>query len=115
MSAVLARDEIMLTIKPGQHGSTYGGNPLGCQVALAALKVLRDENMIENSFILGNKFRKVLNSITPSSPFISSVRGKGLMNAICIDPTSGTSAWEVCLSLKDAGLLAKPTQDHVRY
>ena len=114
VSAVLADDEIMLTIKPGEHGSTYGGNPLGCKVAMAALDVLKEEKLAENAFALGNIFREKLSKI--DNPFVKEVRGKGLLNAIEIQPESEETAWNVCLKLKENGLLAKPTHgDKIRF
>ena len=111
VSAVLADDEIMLTIKPGQHGSTFGGNPLACKVAIAALDVVKDENLAENGARLGEIFRAELGKI--DSPMIEKIRGKGLLNAIVIKPGSGKSAWDVCLKMAENGLLAKPTHDHI--
>jgi len=111
VSAVLADDEIMLVIKPGEHGSTYGGNPLACQVSMAALSVIVDENLVEKAFLLGTIFRETLHQI--SSPLIKQVRGKGLLNAIVIEPQNGIDAWRVCLALMDRGLLAKPTHQHI--
>ncbi len=114
VSAVLADNEIMMTIKPGDHGSTYGGNPLACKVAITALQVLVDEQMAENSRIQGAHFRKELTAI--NSPYISIVRGKGLFNAIVIDRPNKDAAWEICLAMKDNGLLAKPTHgDRIRF
>jgi ornithine--oxo-acid transaminase len=114
VSAVLANDEIMLTIKPGEHGSTYGGNPLACRVAVAALDVLKEEKLAENAFYLGNIFREELSAI--NSPLISLVRGKGLLNAIVVTPKEGKEAWDLCLALRDNGLLAKPTHgDKIRF
>ena len=107
VSAVLANDEIMLTIKPGEHGSTYGGNPLASAVAITALSVLKEENMTENAFRMGNYFRKGLESI--KSPFIEKIRGKGLLNAVVIHQTGSEAAWDLCMELKENGLLAKPT------
>jgi ornithine--oxo-acid transaminase len=107
VSAVLADDEIMLTIKPGEHGSTYGGNPLACAVAITALTVLKEEKMTENAAVMGNYFRKRIESL--HSPFIETVRGKGLLNAVVIHQTRSDVAWELCLELKENGLLAKPT------
>ena len=107
VSAVLADDDIMLTIKPGEHGSTYGGNPLACAVAITALTVLKEENMTENAAALGEYFRKGLHAF--KSPFIETIRGKGLLNAIVIHQTRPEAAWELCLELKENGLLAKPT------
>jgi len=107
VSVVLANDEIMLTIKPGEHGSTYGGNPLASAVAITALSVLKDENMTENAARMGAYFRRGMASI--QSPFIETIRGKGLLNAVVIRQTSPEAAWELCLELKENGLLAKPT------
>jgi ornithine--oxo-acid transaminase len=107
VSAVLADDEIMLTIKPGEHGSTYGGNPLACAVAITALTVLKDENMVENAAAMGTHFRNGLAAI--NSPFIETVRGKGLLNAVVIHQTHSEAAWDLCMELKENGLLAKPT------
>lgn len=113
VSAVLADDEIMLTIKPGEHGSTYGGNPLACKVSIAALKVLKDENLAENSAELGELFRNEIEKL--NSPHIKLVRGKGLLNAIVINHSNQNAAWELCLALKENGLLAKSTQgDKIR-
>ncbi|KAI8059546.1 ornithine-oxo-acid transaminase [Gongronella butleri] len=112
VSAVLADKDIMLTIKPGEHGSTYGGNPLGSAVAIAALQVIKDENLVEKSAELGEKFRQALRKI--DSPILQTVRGRGLLNAIVIDDTkTDRSAWELCLLLKSKGLLAKPTHDNI--
>jgi ornithine--oxo-acid transaminase len=111
VSAVLADDEIMLTILPGEHGSTFGGNPIAAKVSMAALKVLKDENLCENSTKMGEIFRNEMSSI--KSEMIELVRGKGLLNAIVIKPKNGKTAWDVCLALKDNGLLAKPTHDHI--
>jgi ornithine--oxo-acid transaminase len=113
-SAVLCDDEIMCCIKPGEHGSTFGGNPLACRVAMTALEVVRDENLADNAFRLGNILRDELKKI--QSPLIKTVRGKGLLNAIVIDEQFGTSAWDLCLKLKENGLLAKPTHgDKIRF
>jgi ornithine--oxo-acid transaminase len=114
VSAVLSSHEVMLTIKPGQHGSTYGGNPLACKVAIAALEVVKEENLAEKAFVLGERLRKGLRAI--NSPLIKAVRGKGLLNAIDIEPHNGKDAWDVCLALRDNGLLAKPTHgDKIRF
>jgi ornithine--oxo-acid transaminase len=114
VSAVLADDEIMLTIKPGEHGSTYGGNPLACKVAMTALTVLKEENMAANAAKMGELLREELRQI--DSPHIKIIRGKGLLNAIVIDQPEQDAAWELCLTLKDKGLLAKPTQgDKIRF
>jgi len=113
VSAVLADDEVMLTIQPGEHGSTFGGNPLACAVAIAALEVLKEENLAENAEGLGKYFRDCIKSF--HSPFIKSVRGKGLLNAIIIEHPDKEAAWKLCLQLKEAGLLAKPTHgDKIR-
>lgn len=105
VSCVLGRKDVMLTVEPGTHGSTYGGNPLGCAVAIRALEVIREEKMIERSLALGEVFRKGLEAI--QSPIIQTVRGKGLLNAIVIDEskTNGHSAWDLCMLLKEKGLL----------
>jgi ornithine--oxo-acid transaminase len=114
VSAVLADDDIMLCIKAGEHGSTFGGNPLACKVAIAALEVIIEEKLSENSEILGNIFRHELSQI--KSDMIRTVRGKGLLNAIVIKPKNGYDAWDVCLRLRDNGLLAKPTHgDIIRF
>jgi ornithine--oxo-acid transaminase len=107
VSAVLADDEVMLTIGRGQHGSTYGGNPIAARVATAALQVLVEENLAERADRLGEVFRKALRAI--KSPRLKTVRGRGLLNAIVIEEQGGVSAWEVCLKLRDNGLLTKPT------
>ncbi len=111
VSAVLADDEIMLCIKPGEHGSTYGGNPIAAKVAIAALKVLIEENLADRALGLGEKFRSALRKI--DSPMIELVRGKGLLNAIVIKPTNGKTAWDVCVALMENGMLAKPTHEHI--
>lgn len=114
VSAVLADDEIMLTIQPGEHGSTYGGNPLACATAIAALEVLQKEKMPENARSLGEIFRAGLREIQKDHPLIKEVRGKGLLNAIelDVDPES-TTAWDLCLLMMDHGLLAKPTHGNI--
>jgi len=112
VSAVLANDEVMLCIRPGEHGSTYGGNPLACKVAMAALEVVKEENLCENADILGEKFRKELSSF--SNLLIKEVRGKGLLNAIEVnDSPDSKTAWNICLELKKQGLLAKPTHGNI--
>jgi ornithine--oxo-acid transaminase len=111
VSGVLADNEIMLTIKPGQHGSTYGGNPLACAVAMEALQVIIDENLAENALQLGELFRNEIT--TSSSPILKLVRGKGLFNAIVIDENQGKSAWDICLEMAENGLLAKPTHGNI--
>jgi ornithine--oxo-acid transaminase len=114
VSAVLCRDEIMLTVKPGQHGSTYGGNPLACKVAMTALQVLKDEKLTENAYNLGIVFRNRMQKMIEKTDLITLVRGKGLLNAIVVNdsPKSGT-AWELCMTMKDLGLLAKPTHGNI--
>ena len=112
VSAVLADDEIMLCIQPGEHGSTYGGNPLACKVAIAALEVVRDEQLSHNSADMGELFRNELRKI--NSPMISEVRGRGLLNAIEInDSPESKTAWNICIALRDNGLLAKPTHGNI--
>ena len=114
VSAVLANDDVMLCIKPGEHGSTFGGNPVACKVAMAALEVIIDEKLSENAEKLGHVFREELKNI--NSEMITTVRGKGLLNAIVIKPKNGKNAWDVCLKLKENGLLAKPTHgDIIRF
>lgn len=113
VSAVLADNEVMLTIKPGEHGSTYGGNPLACHVAITALKVLKEEQMAEKAEILGEQLRNEIRAL--NSPFISLVRGKGLLNAIVIQHHNPEAAWDLCMEMKELGLLAKPTHgDKIR-
>ena len=111
VSAVLCDDEIMLTLSPGQHGSTFGGFPLACKVATAAMKVVLDENLAEKAENLGKVFRDELNKI--KSPFIKLIRGKGLLNAIEIQPYNDKEAWDVCVEMAKNGLLAKPTHNHI--
>jgi len=111
ISVVLADNEIMLTIKPGEHGSTFGGNPLASKVAIAALKVLEDEKLSENAERIGKIFRDELSKV--KSDMIELVRGKGLLNAVVIKPKNGKEAWDVCVALKENGLLAKPTHQHI--
>lgn len=114
VSAVLADDEIMMTIQPGEHGSTYGGNPLACKVAMAALAVLKDENMAANAAAMGKLFRDELAAL--NSPYISTIRGRGLLNAIVIKHPHVDAAWELCVAMKENGLLAKPTHgDKIRF
>ncbi len=111
VSCVLADNEIMLTIKPGEHGSTYGGNPIAAKVAMAALDVILEENLVENSNRMGEMFRREMKSV--DSKMIEIVRGKGLLNAIAVKPNNGKTAWDVCLRLKENGLIAKPTHEHI--
>ena len=114
VSAVLADDDVMLCIQPGEHGSTFGGNPLACMVAQAALEVVLDEKLAENAYRLGKIFRREMRAI--ESDMVTLVRGKGLLNAIVIKPKNGKEAWDVCLRLRDNGLLAKPTHgDIIRF
>jgi ornithine--oxo-acid transaminase len=107
----LADDEIMLCIKPGEHGSTFGGNPVASKVAVAALEVVKEENLAERATYLGNIFRDEMRKI--DSPMIELVRGKGLLNAVVIKPTNGKEAWDVCLEMAKNGVLAKPTHGHI--
>ncbi len=111
VSCVLADDEIMLTIKPGEHGSTYGGNPVAAKVAMVALDVLQEEKLAENALRLGKIFREEIRNIR--SEMIEDVRGKGLLNAVSIRPVQGKTAWDVCLAMKENGLLAKPTHENI--
>jgi ornithine--oxo-acid transaminase len=114
ISAVLCNNQIMLNIKPGEHGSTYGGNPLACAVAMAALEVLKNERMAENAFIMGELLRNELKKL--NHPNIAAIRGKGLLNAIVINHANKEAAWDLCLALKENGLLAKPTHgDKIRF
>jgi ornithine--oxo-acid transaminase len=111
VSAVLADDDIMLTIKPGEHGSTFGGFPLACAVAKAALEVVKEENLVERAYELGNYFREQLATI--KSPRLTKIRGRGLLNAIIVEPKGDVEAWDVCVMLKEKGLLCKPTHRHI--
>lgn len=111
VSAVLANDDIMLCIKPGQHGSTFGGNPVACAVAVAALRAIKEEGMIENARKLGEVFRAEMRKM--QYPWIVDIRGKGLLNAIEMNPSHTSSAWDICLKLKEKGVLSKPTHDHI--
>lgn len=111
VSAVLASDDIMLTIQPGEHGSTYGGNPLAAKVAIAALEVVKEENLSENAYMKGKLFREEMNNF--NHPMIKVVRGKGLLNAVVTEPKDGRTAWDICLALKENGLITKPTHDHI--
>ncbi|MDA3867788.1 MAG: ornithine--oxo-acid transaminase [Salinivirgaceae bacterium] len=114
VSAVLANDDIMLVIKPGEHGSTFGGNPIGAKVAMAALEVVKDEKLAENAERLGKIFRDEFSNI--GSEMIAKVRGKGLLNAVIIKPKNGKTAWDVCVAMKEHGVLAKPTHgDIIRF
>jgi len=110
----LADDEIMLTIKPGEHGSTFGGFPLAGAVAMEALQVVKDENLAERAEELGKLFRSEMEKI--DSPMIKKVRGRGLLNAVVIEPKNGSEAWDVCVKMKELGVLAKPTHgDIIRF
>ncbi len=111
VSAVLADDDIMLTIKPGEHGSTFGGNPVAARVAVAALEVVKEEKLAERAEKLGKIFRAEMKKI--DSKMIELVRGKGLLNAVVIKPKNGKTAWDVCVKMAENGLLAKPTHDHI--
>ncbi len=111
VSAVFANDDIMLTIKPGEHGSTYGGNPLACAVGIAALEVVRDEKLSENANKMGEIFRTELSKI--NHKMIKKVRGKGLLNAVVTEPQGNIKAWDICMMLKEQGLLAKPTHEDI--
>ena len=114
VSAVLADDDIMLTIKPGEHGSTFGGNPLACKVAVAALQVVFDENLAVNAMELGKLFRAELTAFAETCDLITLVRGKGLLNAVIINDTEDSkTAWNLCMALRDNGLLAKPTHGNI--
>lgn len=114
VSAVLADDEIMMTIKPGEHGSTYGGNPLACVVAVEALKVLEEECLAQKAETLGSLFRELLRK--EQLPFVKTIRGRGLLNAIVIEHSNPEAAWDLCMELKENGLLAKPTHgDKIRF
>ena len=117
VSAALANDEVMLAIKPGQHGSTFGGNPLACKVAIASLEVLIEEKLAENAFAMGAYFRSQVQKMVNEFEHLTLVRGKGLLNAIVIKPAkSGKTAWDVCVALKENGMLAKPTHgDIIRF
>jgi ornithine--oxo-acid transaminase len=118
VSCVLADDDIMLCIQPGEHGSTFGGNPMAAAVAIAALEVIKEENLVENAYKLGEIFRDRMNQLKAKRPeVVTLVRGRGLLNAIVIEPSSdGRTAWDVCVELKENGLLAKPTHgDIIRF
>jgi len=113
VSAVLADDEIMLCIKPGEHGSTYGGNPIAAKVGIAALQVLKDEKLAENAEKLGKIFRAEMQKLVEKYEMVELVRGKGLLNAVVIRPKGGKKAWDVCVAMKENGLIAKPTHEHI--
>ena len=111
VSACLADDDIMLNIKPGEHGSTFGGFPLAARVAVEALKVVKRQKLVENAEKMGKIFREEIKKI--DSPFIEEVRGRGLLNAIVTKPINGKTAWDICIRMMEKGLLAKPTHDHI--
>lgn len=111
ISAVLANNDIMLTIAPGEHGSTFGGNPLAARIGMAALEVVKDENLSDNAYKMGILFRQEMEKI--NNPMVKLIRGKGLLNAIVTEPQNGKTAWDICLALKEQGLIAKPTHDHI--
>jgi ornithine--oxo-acid transaminase len=114
VSAVLADDEVMMVIKPGQHGSTFGGNPIAAKVAIAALDAVEEEGLIQNARRLGHIFRKEMNRIIETSDLVAKVRGKGLLNAIVVNDTEDSpTAWNLCVALKENGLLAKPTHGNI--
>ena len=114
VSAVLADDDVMMCLKPGEHGSTFGGNPLACAVAQAALEVVMDEDLANNAFRLGQRFREAMQDLVDESPLLKGVRGRGLLNAVLINDTPESStAWDLCVALKDNGLLAKPTHGNI--
>ena len=114
VSAILASDEVMLTIKPGEHGSTFGGNPVACQVAISALNVIKEEKLAENAQLMGEVFRTKLQDFADNNNIVTKVRGKGLLNAIVINDKEGSDiAWNICLNMAEKGLLAKPTHGNI--
>jgi ornithine--oxo-acid transaminase len=114
VSAVLANDDIMGVIRPGNHGSTFGGNPVAAAVGIAALEVVKEEGLAQNAFELGELFRDEMNKFIPDCDLVTKVRGKGLLNAILINDTEdSTTAWDICMALKENGLLAKPTHGNI--
>jgi ornithine--oxo-acid transaminase len=114
VSAVLANDDVMGVIRPGNHGSTFGGNPVAAAVGIAALEVVKEEGLAQNAYELGELFREEMNKFIPSCDIVSKVRGKGLLNAILINDTEESStAWNICMALKENGLLAKPTHGNI--
>lgn len=113
VSAVLANNEIMLTIKPGEHGSTFGGNPLACKVAIKALEILKEEDLAENAEKLGQVFRSEMFKLKEQYSFVTHIRGKGLLNAVVIESREDVNAWDVCVALKENGVLAKPTHNDI--
>ncbi len=110
---MLCDNEIMLCIKPGEHGSTYGGNPIASKVGIAALTIIKEEGLAENAEKLGIIFREEMKKLQAKYEMVELVRGKGLLNAVVIKPTSGKTAWDVCVAMKENGLLAKPTHEHI--
>ena len=114
VSAVIADDEIMMCIKPGEHGSTYGGNPLACAVAKTALEVIKEENLEQNAMEMGNHFRNTLEKLKNDTNLVKLIRGKGLLNALVInDSETSSTAWDICIRMKDNGLIAKPTHGNI--
>ena len=114
VSAILASDEVMLTIRPGEHGSTFGGNPVACQVAISALNVIKEEKLAENAKLMGEVFRARLQDFADNNNIVTKVRGKGLLNAIVINDKEGSDiAWNICLNMAEKGLLAKPTHGNI--
>ena len=114
VSAVLADDEIMMCIKPGEHGSTYGGNPLACAVAKTALEVIKEENLEQNAMEMGNHFRDTLEKLKNDTDLVKLIRGKGLLNALVVnDSETSSTAWDICIRMKDNGLIAKPTHGNI--
>jgi ornithine--oxo-acid transaminase len=114
VSAVLTSDEVMLTIRPGQHGSTFGGNPMACAVAMTALQVIKDENLIENAAKMGEIFRQRMRNLMTKTNLLTLVRGKGLLNAIVVnDSPDSETAWNICVKFAENGLLAKPTHGNI--
>ena len=114
VSAILASDEVMLTIKPGEHGSTFGGNPVACQVAISALNVIKEEKLAENAQLMGEVFRARLQDFADNNNIVTKVRGKGLLNAVVINDKEGSDiAWNICLNMAEKGLLAKPTHGNI--
>ena len=113
VSAVMGTEDVMGLVKPGEHGSTFGGNPLGCVIAMESIRVLEEEGMIDNSYKMGQYFREKLAHLPKQYQSVSEIRGKGLMNAMVIEPQQGHTAWDVCVMMKEKGLLAKPTHENI--
>jgi ornithine--oxo-acid transaminase len=111
VSCVLADDDVMLTVRPGEHGSTFGGNPLAASVSIEALNIIKDEHLAENADAMGELFRSEMRAF--ASERIEEIRGKGLLNAISVRPQNRITAWDICLKMKELGLLAKPTHGHI--